>query len=71
MTSRPITSSCSSPLSATCPGLSWTIPAAIAKVESDFGRSPLPGVHSATNAAGAAGPMQIGIGGRAGDTFSA
>lgn len=57
--------------SATCPGLSWTIPAAIAKVESDFGRSTLPGVHSATNEAGAAGPMQIGIGGRAGDTFSA
>jgi len=57
--------------SATCPGLSWTIPAAIAKVESDFGRSGLPGVHSATNEAAAAGPMQMGIGGRAGDTFSA
>ncbi|MGH9157661.1 MAG: C40 family peptidase [Acidimicrobiales bacterium] len=57
--------------SATCPGLSWTIPAAIAKVESDFGRSPLPGVNTATNEAGAAGPMQIGIGGRAGDTFGA
>jgi cell wall-associated NlpC family hydrolase len=57
--------------SATCPGLSWTIPAAIGKVESDFGRSTDAGVHSGTNQAGAAGPMQIGIGGRAGDTFGA
>ena len=29
----------------------------------------LPGVHSGTNGAGAAGPMQIGIGGTAGDTW--
>jgi cell wall-associated NlpC family hydrolase len=56
---------------ATCPGLSWTIPAAIGKVESDFGRSHLPGVHSGMNSAGAAGPMQMGIGGRAGPTFYA
>jgi hypothetical protein len=33
--------------------------AAINKVESDFGRSELPGVHSGTNSAGAAGPMQF------------
>jgi cell wall-associated NlpC family hydrolase len=56
---------------ATCPGLSWTIPAAIAKVESDFGRSPLPGVAAGTNPAGAAGPMQLGVGGAAGNTFAA
>jgi cell wall-associated NlpC family hydrolase len=57
--------------SATCPGLSWTIPAAIGKVESDFGRSTLPGVTSGTNSAGAAGPMQMGITGAAGPTFYA
>src|SRR5438309_1272711 len=56
---------------ATCPGLSWTVLAAIAKVESDFGRSTLPGVRSGTNEAGAAGPMQLGVGGRAGPTFFA
>jgi hypothetical protein len=39
--------------------------------ESDFGESTLPGVHSGANSAGAAGPMQIGIGGAAGDTWSA
>jgi transglycosylase-like protein with SLT domain len=33
--------------------------AAIHKVESDFGRSNLPGVHSGTNSAGAAGPGQF------------
>ena len=38
------------------------------KVESDHGRSRLPGVRSGWNAAGAAGPMQFGIGtGRAGN----
>jgi cell wall-associated NlpC family hydrolase len=42
-----------------CPGLSWTVLAAIAKVESDFGRSTLPGVTSASNPAGAQGPMQF------------
>ena len=42
-----------------CPGLSWTVLAAIGKVESDHGRSNLPGVHSGTNFAGAAGPMQF------------
>jgi hypothetical protein len=36
-----------------------SILAAINKVESDFGRSMLPGVQSGTNSAGAAGPMQF------------
>ncbi|WP_256790498.1 bifunctional lysozyme/C40 family peptidase, partial [Frankia sp. AvcI1] len=43
----------------TCPGLSWTTLAAIGKVESDHGRSRLPGVASGTNSAGAGGPMQF------------
>ncbi|ONH53009.1 hydrolase Nlp/P60 [Frankia sp. CcI49] len=42
-----------------CPGLSWTTLAAIGKVESDHGRSRLPGVASGTNSAGAGGPMQF------------
>jgi cell wall-associated NlpC family hydrolase len=54
---------------ATCTGLPWTVLAGIGKVESDFGRANLPGVHSGTNFAGAAGPMQIGIGGLASDTW--
>ncbi|HEY8983287.1 MAG TPA: C40 family peptidase [Streptomyces sp.] len=45
--------------SSTCPGLPWTILAAIGKVETDHGRSPLPGVHTGSNAAGAQGPMQF------------
>jgi hypothetical protein len=45
-----------------CPGLSWAMLAAIGKVESDHGRSRLPGVSSGWNRAGAAGPMQFGIG---------
>jgi murein DD-endopeptidase MepM/ murein hydrolase activator NlpD len=45
--------------------------AAINYEESDFGSSTLPGVHSGTNSAGAAGPMQIGIAGAAGDTWDA
>ena len=54
-----------------CPGLSWSVLAAIGKVESDHGRSPLPGVRSGWNAAGAAGPMQFGIGvGRAGNAWA-
>lgn len=43
--------------------------AAINYEESNFGQSNLPGVHSGANSAGAAGPMQIGIGGKAGDTW--
>ncbi|GAA3838494.1 NlpC/P60 family protein [Streptomyces coacervatus] len=43
----------------TCPGLDWSVPAAIGKVETDHGRSTLPGVHNGTNYAGARGPMQF------------
>jgi cell wall-associated NlpC family hydrolase len=43
----------------TCPGMDWTTLAAIGKVESDHGRSTMPGVASGTNSAGAAGPMQF------------
>jgi hypothetical protein len=43
-------------------GLDWAILAAIGKVETDHGRSRLPGVRSGVNCAGAAGPMQLGIG---------
>ncbi|MBV9208881.1 MAG: C40 family peptidase [Actinobacteria bacterium] len=46
-------------------GVPWTILAGIGTVESDNGQSTLPGVHSGSNFAGAAGPMQIGIGGLA------
>ncbi|MCK2241855.1 MULTISPECIES: bifunctional lytic transglycosylase/C40 family peptidase [unclassified Crossiella] len=42
-----------------CPGLDWSILAAIGKVETDHGRSPLPGVHGGQNPAGAGGPMQF------------
>jgi cell wall-associated NlpC family hydrolase len=44
---------------ATCPGLDWTILAAIGSIESDNGRSTLPGVHSGQNEKGAMGPMQF------------
>jgi cell wall-associated NlpC family hydrolase len=53
-----------------CPGLPWSVLAAIGKVETDHGRSTAPGVTSGANFAGAAGPMQIGIGGKAGNTFA-
>jgi hypothetical protein len=54
-----------------CPGLPWAVLAAIGKVESDHGRTRLPGVRSGWNAAGAAGPMQFGIGvGRAGNAWA-
>lgn len=42
-----------------CPGLSWAVLAAIGSVETDHGRSTLPGVHSGENFAGAGGPMQF------------
>ena len=49
----------------------WAVLAAIGKVESDHGRAPLPGVRSGWNFAGAAGPMQFGIGvGRAGNAWA-
>jgi cell wall-associated NlpC family hydrolase len=44
---------------ATCPGLPWTVLAAIGTVESGNGTSNLPGVHSGANGAGAEGPMQF------------
>jgi cell wall-associated NlpC family hydrolase len=47
----------------------WVILAGISKVESDDGQSTLQGVHSGANAFGAAGPMQIGIGGAAGNQW--
>ena len=50
-------------------GVPWPILAGIGEVESDHGRSTLPGVHNGANAFGAAGPMQIGIGGAAGNTW--
>ena len=46
-----------------------SILAAINYVESTFDTSALPGVQSGTNRAGAAGPMQIGVDGQAGDTW--
>jgi cell wall-associated NlpC family hydrolase len=49
----------------------WTILAGIGKVESDDGRTRLPGVTQATvsNAFGAAGPMQIGVGNASGNQW--
>ncbi len=45
---------------ARCPGLDWSTLAAIGKIESDHGRSRLPGVApGSVNSAGAAGPMQF------------
>ena len=43
----------------TCPGLSWTIVAAIGSIESDHGRSKAPGVRAGADFAGAMGPMQF------------
>ncbi|WP_280508409.1 bifunctional lytic transglycosylase/C40 family peptidase [Nocardia flavorosea] len=42
-----------------CPGLDWSVLAAIGKIETDHGRSPLTGVTSGENASGAGGPMQF------------
>jgi peptidoglycan DL-endopeptidase CwlO len=50
-------------------GVPWPILAGIGTVESDNGRTALPGVHSGSNAFGAAGPMQIGIRGAAGNVW--
>ena len=50
-------------------GIAWEILAGIGEVESDNGQSDAPGVHSGANSAGAAGPMQFGIGGAAGNTW--
>ncbi|WP_433463557.1 NlpC/P60 family protein [Spirillospora sp. CA-128828] len=40
-------------------GIPWYVLAGIGKVETDHGRSTLPGVHSGANYAGAGGPMQF------------
>ncbi|MFJ2028898.1 C40 family peptidase [Streptosporangium sp. NPDC087985] len=40
-------------------GVQWNVLAGVGKRETDHGRSNLPGVHSGTNEAGAAGPMQF------------
>jgi len=50
-------------------GIPWEVLAGIGEVESDHGRVNMPGVRSGQNGFGAAGPMQIGIGGAAGDTW--
>ncbi len=50
-------------------GVPWALLAGIGEVETNHGRSNLPGVHSGANAFGAAGPMQIGIGGAAGNVW--
>lgn len=47
----------------------WVVLAGIGRVESDDGRTTLPGVRSGSNAFGAAGPMQIGIGGASTNTW--
>jgi cell wall-associated NlpC family hydrolase len=53
-----------------CPGLPWSVVAAIGKVETNHGRLKAPGVTEGANFAGAAGPMQMGIGvGAAGSAF--
>ncbi|WP_219419866.1 C40 family peptidase [Pseudonocardia nigra] len=44
---------------ATCPGLDWALLAAVGKIETDHGRSRLPGVTSGENSARAGGPMQF------------
>jgi peptidoglycan DL-endopeptidase CwlO len=49
--------------------IAWNLLAAIGKIESDHGRDPGSGVHSGANVAGAAGPMQIGVGGAAGNNW--
>ena len=50
-------------------GVPWVLLAGIGKVESNDGQSTLPGVHSGQNGFGAAGPMQIGIGGASTNTW--
>jgi membrane-bound lytic murein transglycosylase B len=53
-------------------GVPWPVLAAIGKVESDHGRTHLPGVRSGSNWAGACGPMQIGCvpGSKAGNSWA-
>jgi cell wall-associated NlpC family hydrolase len=47
----------------------WAVLAGIGKVESDDGRTTLPGVKVGSNSFGAAGPMQIGISGASGNSW--
>jgi membrane-bound lytic murein transglycosylase B len=42
-----------------CPGVDWAVLAGIGKIETNHGRSTLPGVHSGANSAGAEGEMQF------------
>lgn len=51
---------------ATCPGLPWSVLAAIGTVETGNGQSNAPGVWSGANSAGAEGPLQLEP-----DTFAA
>ena len=44
---------------AACPGLSWTVLAAVGSTESAHGRTAAPGVRDGANFAGAMGPMQF------------
>lgn len=44
---------------ATCPGMPWTVLAAVGTLESDNGTSDAPGVSSGSNPSGAEGPMQM------------
>jgi cell wall-associated NlpC family hydrolase len=50
-------------------GIPWNVLAGIGKVETDHGRLKAAGVTSGANPWGAAGPMQFGIGGAAGNTW--
>lgn len=50
-------------------GVPWAVLAAIGWLETRHGTLDAPGVRSGSNHAGAAGPMQFGIGGRAGNTW--
>lgn len=43
----------------TCPNLDWALLAAVGKIETNHGRTPLPGVTGGANSAGARGPMQF------------
>ncbi len=49
--------------------LGWPVLAAIGWIETRHGTLDSPGVTSGSNASGAAGPMQFGIGGQAGNTW--
>jgi cell wall-associated NlpC family hydrolase len=50
-------------------GIPWVVLAGIGEVETDHGRASMPGVRSGQNGFGAAGPMQLGIGGAAGNAW--